>query len=94
MAEADLDPEGAPYFYLCGVTPVYAENLHLPFRFCPGGRVVYEDANVCIQIEDAEQIDILPLPDAVLNSERYGERFTTCRNFQFGWRAFSEPLKW
>lgn len=80
--EGLLNEHQAPYVYLCGVTPSYPENLHIPMRYKQGHTVEYEDANIVVKALHAERLSIepvdLPLPSA----------FTTCRNFQFGYHAF------
>lgn len=80
--ERDLDEHEAPFMYLCGVTSVHDENLHVAMRYAPGQIIEYEDANIKVIAQDAERLPIehvdLPLP----------KEFTTCRNFQFGYHYF------
>ena len=47
---ADLDPTAAPFFYLCGVTSRYAENLHIAFAPDPDSTIRYEDAHIAVVI--------------------------------------------
>jgi hypothetical protein len=85
-AASELDPQAAPFFYLCGVTARWAENLHIAFRHSPGSLIEFEDNHIRVRITDAERFDILPLPDAV--SAGLTKPFWSCRNYQFGWHAF------
>jgi hypothetical protein len=89
-AEADLDLAAAPFFYLCGVTGRWSENLHIAFRHSPGRVIEVEDDHICVRITDAERLAILPLP----NDARAAltKLFWSCRNYQFGWRAFPKEF--
>lgn len=68
-----------PFYYLCGVTPKWAENLHIAMRPEEGGRIEFEDGNIRVVIEGAIQLSIPedPLP--------FPKKFATCRNFRFGY---------
>jgi hypothetical protein len=88
-AAADLDPTVAPYFYLCGVTSRYAENLHIAFAPEPDSTIRYEDAHIRVVITGARQVPILPLPQAVIDAQRLTKPFASCRNYQFGWQMFA-----
>lgn len=78
----DLTLPDSKYHYLCGVLNYY-NNLHLAFREKDGEVVRYEDANVAIEIANAELLPISAeyidwkLPKAGLKS------YHTCRNWQF-----------
>jgi hypothetical protein len=88
--EGELDAAKAPYFYLCGVTSRYSENLHIAFRANDGGVIEFEDGNVCVMIEGAERVPVAPIPPAVIEREGWGKEYSTCRNFQFGWWEFGQ----
>lgn len=87
-AETELDPEAAPFFYLCGVTARWEENLHIAFRPKPGSVILVEDRHIKVCITDAERLPVLPLPDDV--QAGLTKPFWSCRNYQFGWHAFAE----
>lgn len=86
--EHQLDLPAAPfdYFYLCGVTPKWSTNLHLAVRPKAGAQArVTAHNGVEFLIEDAEAIEIVPLPIGHLGR---GPQFTTCRNWQFGLQQY------
>lgn len=76
----DLHERDAPYLYLCGVTPEWAENLHIAFEPAERERIEYEDANARVVIEGARRLNIPPLPVEM------SPAFATCRNYQFGYQ--------
>ena len=86
----EIDPTTAPYFYLCGVTGRWADNLHIAWIHQPGSVIEYEEARIQIRITDAERIPILPLPEVVIQEQKLPREFHTCRNYQFGWHTFPE----
>ena len=87
----------APVMYLCAVS-VYADNVHIPFRFALGKRLEVEDENCAVRIRNAEY---LPLGVPVVASGCDWRQFiiarhpkarlasyATCRNWQFAcWLA-------
>lgn len=80
--EGVLNEHEAPYLYLCGVTPIHSENLHIAFQFSAGETIDYEDENIQVRITDAKR---LPIPPTMKN---FPLSFNTCRNFQFGYHYF------
>jgi hypothetical protein len=80
----EVQPLSAPYLYMCGVTPRWAENLHVAFIRSPGSVVEVEDANIAVRITDACRIliDERAVPPGLPRA------YATCRNFQFGCQAY------
>ena len=79
-----VDPASAPFHYLCGVTSVWADNLHLPFRAAPGAPPqVIEHKGIVIEISGG--IEILPIMEPRWDVPR---EFGTCRNWLFGVQYF------
>ncbi len=79
-----LTEHEAPYLYLCGVTRKYSENLHIAFQWKGRSTVEYESERVRVVITNAEQLPISPIHEPL----ELDDKFTTCRNFQFGWHNF------
>jgi hypothetical protein len=69
------------YLYLCGVTRKYSENLHIAFQWKGRSTIEYEDKRARVVITNAEQLHIPPIHEPL----ELDDKFTTCRNFQFGW---------
>jgi hypothetical protein len=76
-------PANVPFYYLCGVTPQYAENLHVAIRPAQGKQVTYSDVNCDVVISDAEQVFIKPVESPLASKEQ-----RSCRNYQFGFSQF------
>lgn len=90
-ASADLDAMAAPYFYLCGVTSRYAENLHIAFAPDAASTIRYADTHIVVVITGARQLPILPLSQDVIAAQKLDKSFWSCRNYQFGWHTFAAP---
>lgn len=90
--EGELGANSAPYYYLCGVTPKYEENLHIAFR-AGEDSICFEDGNVKVSIEGAERVPVLPIPQEVVARAGWTKEYWSCRNFQFGWKEFGGGRK-
>jgi hypothetical protein len=78
----ELDPAGAPFLYLCGVSPRYPTNLHLAMRPAPGARAEARTYNgLLVVVDGAEALEIPPLAPGFRG---LASSFTTCRNYRFG----------
>ena len=83
-----LKATGAPYFYLCGVgrTEPGRTNVHLVVEPCPGAVAsVGSVYGITFTIRDARALQIDRLPKGWMGLT---DRYTTCRNFQFGVQVF------
>jgi hypothetical protein len=80
-----LDEFDAPWIYLCGVTKKWEWNVHVAGEFEAGTITNYSDERIDVEIRDFRQLSI----DASKTPEAPKE-FATCRNWQFGWKAFPE----
>jgi hypothetical protein len=80
-----LNEAGYKYIYICGVTNVYANNLHVVVRYAKGETVIHEDKHARVVVRNAERVPI-PIIDAATAARLdRGYQFTTCRNFMFGY---------
>jgi hypothetical protein len=73
-------------FYICGVTYpyVWSNNFHLVVIGKDGGSAEEKTFNGALfNVKDAEQIPFDDVP-AKQKYSHLGNKFTTCRNFQFG----------
>ena len=86
--DTDVDMDGMPYLYLCGVAGRYADNLHLAMEPAAGEEVCYEDARIRVHVQGAKLLPIDPLPEAV--ASLLPAAFHKCRNFRFGWQYFPQ----
>ncbi len=84
---AEIPGDRAPFLYLCGVTPNWAENLHVAMIPDPGGRFVVDDDNSTVTVDGAAMLEIPEIP------EDMPAAFSTCRNYRFGrhYMAGSSP---
>jgi hypothetical protein len=79
-------PVKSPFFYICGVTEGWKNNLH--FAVTPNeGAVAMIDAEYGIRFTmyNASRVMITPLP---LKWNGLTRQYTSCRNFQFGVEQF------
>lgn len=91
-APYEADMQEGTVLYLCGVASPYRHerNFHLAMRTKAGGaveRTLYNGQRVVV-----EGVEVITFTDEAargLFPER-GERFLTCRNFQFGAQYFSQ----
>lgn len=86
--EGELNEHDAPYVYLCGVTKVYENNLHIACMKDERVGFEYEDSNVRVSIEGARQLAITPLV-----GELFPVQQSTCRNFQFGYHYLRDGIE-
>ena len=84
--ELAADPAAAPFHYLCGVTSVWGDNLHLPFRAKPGAPAVTVN-HKGIDVHFSGGVEILPIMDPRTD---VAKEFGTCRNWLFGVQYFDE----
>jgi len=87
--ELAVDPTSAPFHYLCGVTPVWADNLHVPFRSAPGApAVTIEHKGITIRFSGG--VEVLPIQPPRTDVPR---EFGTCRNWLFGDQYFDHAAR-
>lgn len=82
------------YYYLCGVSKPYnwSMNFHLAFRPCNGNKIAFSKNGICVEIEDAEIIEISPNNINLLDVNAGKKAFSTCRNWQFA-HWFAREIK-
>jgi hypothetical protein len=82
-----------PYFYLCAGARLYDQNLHVAWIYEPGESFTAKTFNgFTISVTNAARVTIQPLP-ADHPARALGDRFTRCRNFQFGVQIYGYPGK-
>ena len=81
-----LTEHKARFMYLCGVTNVWADNLHVAMRPKAGERWTIETPDATVEGWNVERLPITPIPaDAAPEFTARGPEFLTCRNYQFGY---------
>jgi hypothetical protein len=85
--EFDVDVDSAPFWYLCGVTDKWENNIHVPFRALRDAAPI-ERSGHRIEIEfPAGGVEILPIGPVVAGVD---PAFGTCRNWIFGRQYFPD----
>lgn len=87
--DIDVDPAIAPYAYLCGVTENWETNLHVAMRVAREPKQWVHDSHgrATVQCPGGE-FELLPILPVV--SEEVRTEYLSCRNWQFGMRAFGK----
>lgn len=71
------------YFYLCGVTSKWENNLHLAFREKEGSEIIIDNKHIKCRIVNAEEI---PISDKYIDHSLVyakDKAYNTCRNWWF-----------
>lgn len=79
----NLNLQQAKYYYLCGVTSKWENNLHLAFREKTGSVIEIDDKHIKCRIVNAEQLPItdMYIDPALAHAEE--KAYNTCRNWWF-----------